>query len=81
MEIPIPPKAAMGDFVHRYNALLPDTHTGGQSAPRLKEEASVLLQSIVNDLNQSLAAKSAGGQYDYVLATRQIKRIVGGAWC
>jgi hypothetical protein len=67
--------------VHRYCQLLPPTHGAGltahgPSAGGVEAEGTVLLRSVVGDIQQAVAAKGTAGVYDYTLATRQIKRLV-----
>ncbi len=63
-------------YVHRYNALLPETHRGSGAAPAPTTEGAELLAIILADLRAAVDAKADRGQYDYQLATRQTKRLV-----
>jgi hypothetical protein len=62
--------APLNSSLHRYNQLLPSTHV------YVDQEGKVLLDSILKDFRQAVLQYEKDGHYDYVLALRQIKRIV-----
>ncbi len=58
--------------LHRYNRLLPSTH----SPAAIASEGKTLLATIIADLRKCIAEYEEKGAYDYSLTTRQIKRLV-----
>jgi len=61
--------------LHRYNQLLPSSHT------QVEQEGRLLLSSILEDLRTAYNLYQNDGHYDYILALRQIKRLVSIILC